>query len=56
METGGFVDGVIGTEDAWVLDPEDVFVEGTKSTPFFFNEVIEGSSPVYAKGQYTVTS
>lgn len=54
--TDGLVDGVIGTEDAWVLDPEDVFDEGTQSTPFFFNEVIEDSSPVYAKGQYTVTS
>lgn len=27
--TDGLVDGVIGTEDAWVLDPEDVFDEGT---------------------------
>jgi hypothetical protein len=26
--TDGLVDGVIGTEDAWVLDPEDVFDRG----------------------------
>lgn len=39
-------DDVVVAEDTLVLDSEDVFVEGTKSTPFFFNEVIEGSSPV----------